>query len=81
MAAREDVLPDEVRGRAVGLVALVRLRNGLRRTGRVSDASPEPHPDIVPEQGSPYTVLMNAILPHPVADDVQRHDHFLHLTC
>ena len=29
MAAREDVLPDEVRGRAVRLIALVRLRYGL----------------------------------------------------
>ena len=30
VAAREDVLPDEVRGCAVRLIALVRLRYGLR---------------------------------------------------
>ena len=38
MAAREDVLPDEVRGCAVGLVALVRLRDGLRDGPYVSKA-------------------------------------------
>ena len=37
MAARKDVLPDEVRGCAISLVALIRLRDGLRRKACVLD--------------------------------------------
>ena len=52
MAAREDVLPDEVRGCAVGLVALLRLRNGLRGRPRVETALP-PFSDLMPSMATP----------------------------